>query len=233
MRTGLVLAFCCALGAPAAIVLDRIAVTLGKDVITASEVEQEVRVTAFINGEPLDMSPETRRRAAERLVDQNLVRRDMHLSNWPQPEAAEAAKLLAELKRQRFASDAQYREALGRYGITETDLTQHLLWQLAALRYTNYRFRPGIPPPGKELRVQLERAAQVRAEKNAQQHHRDGPQTRTDEDGARIAQNPTPRGAAVPRDPTPQQGSVDEQLDVWLKDARSRTRIVYHEDAFR
>ena len=50
MRTGLALAFCCALAAPAATVLDRIAVTLGKDVITASEVEQEIRVTAFING---------------------------------------------------------------------------------------------------------------------------------------------------------------------------------------
>lgn len=233
MQTGLVLALLFAQGAAQAVVLDRIAVTVGKDVITESEVEQEIRVTAFVNGEPLDLGPEARRRAAERLVDQELVRRDMQLSRWPQPESSEAAKLLAELKRQRFSGDAQYRQALGRYGIAETDLTQHLLWQLAALRYTSYRFRPGIPPPGQGLRVQLEQAAQARAEKNAQQHRRDAPQARTDEDGATVAQSTKPKGGTVPPDPAARQGSVDEQMDAWLKDARSRTRIVYHEDAFR
>lgn len=186
MCTRIVLAFLALLGSGRAVLLDRIAVTAGKDVITESEIDEEIRVTAFLNKQPLDFSPAAKRQAAERLIDQDLIRRDMELTNGPQPEASEADKLLAQIKRERFANDAEYRQALARYGITGDELNKHMLWQLAALRYTEFRFNAGNKTP----------------------------QPRTDEDGLQTA-------------------GIDQQMDAWLKEERSRIRIVYHEEALK
>ena len=54
-------------------VLDRIAVTVGKQVITESEILRDLRVAAFIDGKPPDMSPAAKRKSADRLVEQILI----------------------------------------------------------------------------------------------------------------------------------------------------------------
>ncbi len=226
MRSSLVYAIAVVSSLSAAVLIDRIAVTVGKDVITERAVEREIRMAAFLNGKPVDLSPTARRQAAERLIDQDLIRRDMQLNQWPQPEASEAAKLLDQFKRQRFGgSDAAYREALGRYGITQTALEQHLLWQLAALRYTDYRFQGNIPAPDQALRQHLAQATQARAAENAAELHPAGPPAE------RAARKPSPRTdqAGAP----PAAANIDEQMDAWLKEARARARIVYHQEAFQ
>ena len=233
------------IGAAAAqtVVLDRIAVTVGNDVITESEVEQEIRVTAFLNRAGLDLSPTARRQAAERLVDQNLVRRDMQLSSWPQPEASEADKIFTEVKRERFRSDPEYRQALAQYGIAEVELKQHLLWQLAALRYTDFRFDQNTVATGKVLREHLERETETRSASNARkaQTREQGQirlgaareaQPRTDEDGSAAPQpRLSPPASAEAKKAVPE--NIDQQMDAWLKEARLRARIVYHEEVFR
>ncbi len=196
MRTRLVLALMLAFGAGGAVVLDRIAVTVGKSVITETEVDQEIRVAALLNGDPPDFSADARRRAAGRLVDQELIRREMELSKWQPPETADAAKMMAQLKRERFPNEAQYRQALSRYGLSEAELLRHVSWQLSTLQYTDYRFQP---LPKGEGAVH----------------------PRTDEAGA----PPAPAQEA--------SSKLDEQMDAWLKDARSRTRIIFREEAFR
>ena len=80
-------------------VVDRVAVVVGTNVITESELLREVRLTEFLNGEPLDLSPEKKRAAAERLVDQQLIRTEMELGRYPQPGTAEADKVLQEFAR--------------------------------------------------------------------------------------------------------------------------------------
>ena len=79
----LVLAFSFAATAQNAI--DRIAVVVGNQVITESEVILEARLTAFLNGQPLDLSAAPRRAAAERLVDQQLIRSEMQVGGYPMP----------------------------------------------------------------------------------------------------------------------------------------------------
>jgi hypothetical protein len=39
---------------------------------------------------------------------------------------------------------------MARYGVTEADVKDRLLWQLAVIQFTDQRFRPelGLPPPG-------------------------------------------------------------------------------------
>ena len=63
---------CCA----TAEIIDRVAVSVGNQVITEDQIGEEIRVTAFLNHETPDLSPAQKRRAAERLIEQALVRRD-------------------------------------------------------------------------------------------------------------------------------------------------------------
>jgi len=130
--------------AATAAVIDRVAVVIGATVITESEVIQEVRLTQFLNNQPLDLSPTQRRAAAERLVDQQLIRNEMQAGAYAQPSAAEADTILRNFRQERYPSQAQYQAALDRYGLTEEDLKQHLLWQAAVMRFTSLRFQ--APP---------------------------------------------------------------------------------------
>ena len=141
-------------------VIDRVAVVVGNTAITETEVLREVRLTDFMNGQPLDLSPQQRRAAAERLVDQQLIRNEMATGTYPMPTDADADDLLRDFRDQRFNGDAPYWAALTQYGITEKELKEHLLWELAAIRFTDARFqskaqdaqsanrvKPGTPTP--------------------------------------------------------------------------------------
>lgn len=128
----------------AAGVVDRVAVVVGTAVITESEVLDELRLTEFLNSEPLDAGPEQRRAAAERLVDQQLIRKEMEIGHYPEPSAAEAEAMLQTFRQQHFPTSTEFRAALEKYGITGDHLKKHLLWQLTAMRFTDVRFRPGI-----------------------------------------------------------------------------------------
>jgi parvulin-like peptidyl-prolyl isomerase len=162
--------------------IDRVAVVVGNQVITESEVDEEVRVTQFENQEPLDLSPGKRREAAERLVDQQLIRSEMRLENVAEPTARDANGAMETFRRKHFASEAQLQAALQKYGITRAQLAQHLLWQLAAVSFVDLRFR--------SLAL------------------------------------PAQPGAAPP-------ASGSDELDAWLKEARSQTRIEFKKEAFQ
>ena len=139
---GLVFCWCACAG-----VVDRIAVVVGDHVITESEVLLELRLTQLINGQALDLGPEQRRAAAERLVDQQLIRNEMEIGRYPQPSDTEAAAMLQKFGQEHYGGIEQFRAALEKYGITEDELKQHLLWQLAALRFTDQRFHSAVPEP--------------------------------------------------------------------------------------
>jgi hypothetical protein len=136
-----------ALVATHAAVLDRVAMVVGNQVFTESEVQDEVRLTQFLNQQPLDLGPDERRAAAERLVDQQLIRNEMQIGGYPQPSPSEAEAMLRNFRQEHYRSVAQFRAALEKYGISENQLKQHLLWQLTAVRFTDVRFRPAVPAP--------------------------------------------------------------------------------------
>lgn len=121
--------------------VDRIAVVVDKTVFTEGEMLEDLRLTQFLNRQPLDTSPAARREAAEHLVDQELIRREMELGSFTPPSSAEADDMLRQLRQQNFPNAAAFRAALDRYGITEEQLKQRLLRQLTAIRFTQSRFR--------------------------------------------------------------------------------------------
>jgi hypothetical protein len=175
--------------AASAAVIDRVAVVVGNAVITETEVLREVRLTEFMNGQPLDLGPAARKAAAERLVDQQLIRNEMTNGAYPMPDEADADRMLRNFRQQHYPGTARFNAALEKYGITADDLRQHLLWELAALRFTDARFQPNAPA-----------AAQSADRMKA--------------------------GAA-------ENSGVDQQLDAWLKEQRTNTRVQFKTGAFQ
>jgi hypothetical protein len=152
-----------------AAVVDRVAVVVGKTVITETEVLQEARLEAFLNQTPLDLSAQQRKTAAEHLVDQQLVRNEMLIGSYPKPEPAEVDSMLRNFRQEHFTSVSQYRAALDKYGVTEDQLKEHLSWQLAAIRFTDLRFGapasaeqsadrvpPGVAMPKRDVDQQMD-----------------------------------------------------------------------------
>ena len=66
-------------------VMDRIAVIVGKRAIKTSDIDRELRVSSFMNRQPVDKSPAGSRKVAERLIDQELVRQDLLNGQYARP----------------------------------------------------------------------------------------------------------------------------------------------------
>ena len=98
--------------------------------------------------------------------------------------------------------------------IVEPDLRRYLLEQLTALRFIDYRFRPGVQVLPAEVRDYYEKRflAQSRA--------------------AGVAHDPPFEEVAERIEKILTEEKVDRMLDAWMKDARSRTRIVFRAAVF-
>jgi hypothetical protein len=115
MRLNRILTFPAALflllSSASAAVVDRVAIVIGKQIVTESQVIDDLRLTEFINNEPLDLGPAPLRAAAEHLVDQELIRGELGMSGFSPPPASEADALLRKFRQSRFHSLADYRAA--------------------------------------------------------------------------------------------------------------------------
>jgi hypothetical protein len=191
-------------------VIDRLAVSVGNYAITESGIEREIRLTALLNGEEPDFSPANKRKAAGRLVEQALIRREMEISRYPAPDLSEIAPMLEQIKKVRFGAEDPYREALQHLGLDEQDLKQHLLWQTTLLRFIEMRFRPGVQVSEDDIREYFDRQIKPgNSQPVSIEDYRD-----------RIEEALTGERA-------------DKELDSWLKEARSRNKITYHPEAFK
>lgn len=137
----LLIALCVSLQAT---IIDRIAIVVNNQVIKDSDIGRDLRVVDFLNQEKLVVDPATRRTAANRLIDQVVIRREIQVGEYQTPSQSEADKLFAQIDKDRFANQAALLKALGQYGLTEDQLKQYLLWQLTVLRFIDQRFRPAV-----------------------------------------------------------------------------------------
>jgi hypothetical protein len=196
-------------------VIDRIAVALDNQIITESEVAREIRLSALLNGDPLDFSAEARKKAADRLVEQKLIRREIELGRYPEPSKDEVAAMLKQIQTQRFPVSEDYRQALEKYGVSEEDLNAHLLWQLTLLRFIDARFRPGVQVSDEDIRAYFD-SEQAKGEQTASA----GKQPRFEDLRDQIRETLTNQ-------------RVDQLLNDWLAAARKRAHIVFHQEAFQ
>jgi hypothetical protein len=194
-------------------ILDRIAVTVAKHVITESDLQLDLRIAAFLDQKPVDISGDQKRKAADRLVDQYLLLEEAATSHQQLPTAADARQLLDQVKTQ-YATETEYRAALARYGITEEQLSQHLLNGIRALRFTDLRFRPEVQLNDDDLHEYYDSMAV--------QWRRANP-----------AQVPTFEASRDQIEKLLTDQRVTQALDRWLGTTRSETQILYKESVFK
>jgi hypothetical protein len=197
-----------------AAIIDRVAVSVGNSAITESELERQLRITAFLNRQKAEFTPEAKRRVANRLVEQKLVKRELELSRYAFPSEADVKPLLDEVK-SNYVDEAAFQKALTAYGITVEDLKRQLHWQLTLLRFIEVRFRPGIEVNEQEIRDYFEREIQQAALKENPGHS-----VSLQEHRERIEEILTAQ-------------KVDQSLDAWLKTARVQANVKFREEAFR
>jgi len=214
VTTHLVLLALAATLAPAAII-DRIAVSVGPRVITTSDVEREIRVAAFLNGQSPDLSQPGRRAAAERMVEQRLVRHELETSRYPVPQAAEIEPVLAAFRRRYYPADADYQRALGQCRISDQDVRDALLWQRTLLQFIDVRFRPAVQITGEDIQNYFDTVLVPR-------FRREQPGKTVSLDDYRDQIEDILAGQRE-----------DREMDNWLLEARRQTPIVYHDEAFQ
>jgi peptidyl-prolyl cis-trans isomerase SurA len=135
------------------VVIDRIAVIVGKHAIKISDIVEDLRVTEFLNRAPLDLSAAAKRKSAERLIDQEIIRQEIVTGGYRRPSEAEGQAFEKQLENDRFHGSApQMRQALAKYGLTDEQLREELLWQLTVLRFIDQRFRAGVLVTDEEVK---------------------------------------------------------------------------------
>jgi hypothetical protein len=209
------LVFLVSLVSPAVLpdIIDRIAITAGNQVITETQIDEEIRVTAFLNREKADLTAAARKQAAGRLIEQALIRREMDLSRYPLPELSDASESLKAMQA-RYATEAAFQSALAGYGITVDELTRRLWWQLTLLRFIEYRFRPGIQIPAADVQ------AYYRQQVFEWQQQGIKPIPTLPESRDRIEEILT-------------QKRIDQALDQWLQDTEKQVTINYLDPALK
>jgi peptidyl-prolyl cis-trans isomerase SurA len=194
-------------------IIDRIAITVANQVITESQIEEEIRVTAFLNRDQIDLSATARKGAAARLIEQALIKREMDLSRYPLPELADTGESLESIKAM-YSSETDFQNALQSYGITADELTRRLWWQLTLLRFIDYRFRPGIQIPTADVQAYYRQQVSQWRQKGT------NPIPTLEESRDQIEEILT-------------QQRIDQALDQWIKDTQSQLEIKYLDPALR
>jgi hypothetical protein len=195
-------------------IIDRVAVAIDDQVITLSRVDEDIRVTAFLNGEKPDFSAANRRAAADRLIEQILISREMDFARYPRPTSAEVAGAL-DREKARFPSEQAYKEALASYGITEKDVQDALLRQSALLRFIDLRFKPEVEVRDIDVQTYYETVFLPAARRRG------------------IWPDPPFDDVRAQCEEAVTEQLVNRRVDAWLKEARGRSRIIYEEGAFQ
>ncbi len=198
----------------AAVVIDRIAVIVDKHAVKTSDIDRDLRVTQFLNREPLDLTVDMKRKAAERLIDQTVIREEMEKGGYAKSSAAEVDAMIARILADRFGGqDARLQVELARYGLSEPQLRLQLQWQLDVLKFIDERFRPAVLVTDGEVREYYNQ--------HKTDLERQFPQLKTYE-------------AMAPKIRASLEGEhLNQTFDQWVAEARKRDRIVYRQEAFQ
>lgn len=184
-------------------IIDRIAAAVGKQVITESQVTEEIRVTAFLDGKPADWTEPNRTRALNRLIDQTLIRHEIDATRFQEAPAEEGTKLLEQLK----AAMKDFNKELAENHLSEALVAKHLQWQVTFLRFVDYRFKPSVEVTEAELSEFYAKQVEV-WKKEAK------PVPPLEDVRADLERLLTSR-------------FVDQALDRWLGDQRTQTSVVF------
>ncbi len=195
-------------------IIDRIAVTVDRLVITRAELARHVRVAGLLNGEAAIVNPESLRAGAERMIELVLIRREMALSRFAEPAMTEIEPILAKVKQEGSAS-ASWETLLRRHEVSEEEVRESLLAQLTTLRFVRIRFRPAVAIEEREI----------------ERYYREKFAPETKPGGNRETTSLEDARDQIELLLTEQK--IDQALDQWLAQARRQVRVTYRAEAFQ
>src|SRR5579885_575156 len=121
----------------AAEVIDRIVASVNGHIILQSDWDDEVCFEAFSAGRPLEqMAAFDRKAALDHLIDQELLREQVHGAELPQAAQPEIADRVQEIRKlyPEATSDQDWNRLLGRYDLTPEALESRVGLQLQLMR---------------------------------------------------------------------------------------------------
>jgi hypothetical protein len=184
------------------VLVDRIAVAVGDKIITDSEIEQRIRLTAFENHQQPDFGLAARQMAVAKLVDERLIEKEMDVGRYPRIDAAHKQELLAGFLETDYKGDsAELDKALAAARLKKQELEDDLGRQSDLLTFLNLRFRPAVQVTDEDVQKYYEANMKGAVLNDVR---------------ADIEQKLTMERA-------------DKELDVWLVDQKKRTKIEYLE----
>ena len=194
-------------------IVDRVSVVVGTRIIKQSDIERDIRVVSFLNQTPPDFSARSRKVAASRLIDQLLIRQDIQSNGGAPAALGGMEELLMQIKKDRFANDAQYRQTLEHYGLSDEDLRSALLWQLTVLRFIDQRFgsAKAVSEQDIEEYFNSHRAELTKSHPAARSATDVRPEIEAEISGER----------------------ENQQFEIWIDQTRKDARIEYREESLR
>jgi hypothetical protein len=160
------------------------------------------------------LGPEPRRKAAERLIDQTLIRRELELNRFAPPASADVETQIGQLMKSRQEDAAAFNASLQSYGFSLDDLRGEIQYQIMLLRFVDFRFSAGVLVTDPEIQEAYEKEVVPEA------HQR----------------NVTPPSAEEARPDIEKlltYRKTNASLEQWLAQARQQVKIHIFEEAFR
>ncbi len=148
-----------------------------------------------------------RRDAADRLVEQLLIKLEMQLSRYALPDSTEVDKYYQQVE-EINGGPAEFEKLLASFHLTPPILRSHLELQLTELKFIDVRFRPDANVSDADI----EAAYQAKIAGWQQTHT--GPPPTLD------ASRETLRAMLV-------EDRTDAALNTWLAETRKRIRLIY------
>ncbi|MGI8958824.1 MAG: hypothetical protein ACR2IV_03485 [Bryobacteraceae bacterium] len=194
-------------------IIDRIAIVIENRIVKESDIKRDIRVTSFLNKEAPDLSLASEKKAANRLIDQVFIRREIEVGDYPTATLQQADQQLAKLEKERFNTEAAFERALRRYDLTALDLRTQFQWQLTVLRFIDIRFKPAVLVTDDEVeKYYHEHAAALRREYPSK--------SSLDQLSGEIRDILT-------------NEKVNQQFFVWLDEQRKSTKVQFLEASLR
>jgi hypothetical protein len=135
-------------------IIDRIVATVNGHIILQSDWDEAASYEAFADGRALGrLTPEQSKAVLDRLIDQELIREQIHAADFQTSTPAEVDARVADIRKLHAgASDqASWIAILQRYGLSELELRNKVIAELDASRAVDARLRPSVQVDSRKI----------------------------------------------------------------------------------
>lgn len=135
-------------------VLDRVVATVNGQIILQSDWQDALRYEACVDGRSAaELSSDERKAALDRLIDQELLREQMHASDFQHATDKDVAQRLTEIRQQHPGAETSsgWQAVLASCGLTENQLSRYVGLQLDLMRLVDARLRPNVSIDAKSI----------------------------------------------------------------------------------